>query len=333
MNTLVFTCGDINGIGPEIVIKTINKIQNPGKRKIIFICPSNVFEHAAEIINPEFEFKVFKNIDDVIESKKTITILDIGKSKLNVGLPTKISGLTSAYAIETSYQILSRVKKSAVITAPISKRSFELADVSYSGQTEFYASLSNSKKYLMMFLSKKIKAALLTTHIPLKNVSKQITYNNLKVSIDVLEKTLVNDFKINNPEIALLGFNPHNGEEGRIGFEEKKIIIPTLKKLGNKFIYGPYVPDAFFGTKSYKDYDAILGVYHDQVLIPFKMLNFETGVNFTAGLPIIRVSPDHGTAFDIADFGIAKPTSMIEAVKWAEKILKNRFKNEWEYIF
>ncbi len=328
MNTLVFTCGDINGIGPEIVIKAINKIQNPEKRKIIFICPSNVFEHAAEITNPEFEFKICKNLNEVIETKKAISVLDIGKAKLNVGLPTKISGLTSANAIETSYQILHRVKKSAVITAPISKRSFELACISYSGQTEFYASLSNSKKYLMMFLSKNLKAALLTTHIPLKIISKKINFNNLKQAIYVLEETLVNDFNIKNPEIALLGFNPHNGEEGRIGIEEKEVIIPALKKIKNKFVYGPFVPDAFFGTKSYKDYDAVLGIYHDQVLIPFKMLNFDTGVNFTAGLPIIRVSPDHGTAFDIADFGIAKPTSMIEAVKWAEKILKNRLKNE-----
>jgi 4-hydroxythreonine-4-phosphate dehydrogenase len=328
MNTLVFTCGDINGIGPEIVIKTINKIQNPGKRKIIFICPSNVFEHAAEIINPEFEFNVFKNLNEVIESRKPITILDIGKTKLNVGIPTKISGLTSANAIEKSYQILISIKKSAVITAPISKKSFELAGINYSGQTEFYASLSNSKKFLMMFLSQKFKAALLTIHMPLKNVSEHITFEKIKNTIEILWNTLATDFNIKNPEIALLGFNPHNGEDGRIGNEEREIIIPAIKKLNNKFVYGPFVPDAFFGTKSYKDYDAILGIYHDQVLIPFKMINFDKGVNFTAGLPIIRVSPDHGTAFDIADFGIAKPTSMIAAVKWAEKVIMNRIKNE-----
>lgn len=328
MNTLVFTCGDINGIGPEIVIKTINKIQNPVKRKIIFICPANVFEHAASITNPQFEFKISKQLNEVLESKNNISIFDLGNSKLNVGSPTKISGFTSAKAIEISYQIICNIKRAAVVTAPISKKSFELAGIKYSGQTEFYASLSNSKKYLMMFLSKKMKAALLTIHEPLKEVSNLISYEKLKNTIDVLINTLIYDFNIKNPEIALLGFNPHNGEDGRIGSEEKEILFPALKKLNNNFIHGPFVPDAFFGTKSYKDYDAIIGIYHDQVLIPFKMLNFDTGVNYTAGLPIIRVSPDHGTAFDIADFGIAKPTSMIAAVKWAEIIIKNKFKNE-----
>ena len=164
--------------------------------------------------------------------------------------------------------------------------------------------------------------------MPLKNVSEHITFEKIKNTIEILWNTLATDFNIKNPEIALLGFNPHNGEDGRIGNEEREIIIPAIKKLNNKFVYGPFVPDAFFGTKSYKDYDAILGIYHDQVLIPFKMINFDKGVNFTAGLPIIRVSPDHGTAFDIADFGIAKPTSMIAAVKWAEKIIMNRIKNE-----
>ncbi|MCX7876190.1 MAG: 4-hydroxythreonine-4-phosphate dehydrogenase PdxA [Melioribacteraceae bacterium] len=328
MNTLVFTCGDINGIGPEIVIKTINKIQNPSKRKIIFICPSNVFEHAASITNPEFEFKILQNFNEVIDSKKNIIILDIGKVKLNVGQPTKISGLTSAKAIEESYKLISNIKRSAVITAPISKTSFELASINYPGQTEFYASLTNTKKYLMMFLSNKMKAVLLTIHVPIKKVSSLISFEKIKDCVDVLEKSLIKDFNIKSPEIAILGLNPHNGENGRIGNEENKILIPTIKKLKKNNLFGPYVSDAFFGNKNYKDYDAIIGIYHDQILIPFKMLSFDYGVNYTAGLPIIRVSPDHGTAFDIADFGIAKPSSMISAVKWAEKIISNRSKNE-----
>lgn len=327
MNTLVFTCGDVNGIGPEIVIKSINKIQNPAKRKIIFICPANVFEHSASIINPGFEFKIFKEVEKVTTDKNSILILDIGKTKINVGTPTKISGITSARAIEISYQISSRIKNSAIITAPISKKSFELAQIKYAGQTEFYASLSNSSKYLMMFLSKKMKAALLTIHVPLMTVSGLINYERIKTTIEVLENSLRNDFGIHSPEIAILGFNPHCGEEGRIGTEEKEIINPALKKINKENIFGPFVPDAFFGTKSYNDYDAIIGIYHDQVLIPFKMLSFDSGVNFTVGLPIIRVSPDHGTAYDIADFGIAKPDSMIASVLWAEKIIKNRNKN------
>lgn len=327
MNTLVFTCGDVNGIGPEIVIKTINKIQNPVKRKIIFICPANVFEHAASIINPVFDFKIFKETEEVLNDKNPISILDIGKTNINVGMPTKVSGITSARAIEISYQISARIKKSAIITSPISKRSFELAGINFPGQTEYYASLSNSSKYLMMFLSKKIKAALLTIHEPIAIISSLLSFERIKTTIDVLENSLINDFGIHSPEIAILGFNPHCGEEGRIGKEEKEIIEPAIKKINKANIYGLFVPDAFFGTKNYKDFDAVIGIYHDQVLIPFKMLSFDSGVNFTAGLPIIRVSPDHGTAYDIADFGIAKPDSMIASVLWAEKIIKNRNKN------
>lgn len=324
MNNIVFTCGDINGIGPEIVIKTINKIQNPAKRKIIFICPTNVFEHYASITNPEFEFKIHNNFNEIINSKNSIIIFDIGSVKLNIGKPTKISGQTSSKAIEYSFKLISELENSAVITAPISKVSFDLAGIKYSGQTEYYADLSKQKKYLMMFLSNKMKAALLTIHVPIKDVSTNINNEKINNCIEILESSLHKDFGIKNPEIAILGLNPHSGEEGRIGFEEKEIIIPSLKKIKKHNVYGPFVPDAFFGNKSYKDYDAIIGMYHDQVLIPFKMLSFDNGVNYTAGLPIIRVSPDHGTAFDIADFGIAKPNSMISAVKWAEKIIKNR---------
>jgi 4-hydroxythreonine-4-phosphate dehydrogenase len=137
---------------------------------------------------------------------------------------------------------------------------------------------------------------------------------------------LVKDLRLSNPKVAVLGLNPHAGEEGSIGKEEIHVIKPAIDSFGTKNIQGPFVPDAFFGAKKYKNYNAVLGQYHDQVLIPFKLLNFDKGVNYTAGLPIVRTSPDHGTGYDIAGKGIADPTSMIEAVKWAAKIVNNRKK-------
>lgn len=326
MKTLILTCGDINGIGPEISIKAINKLFNPKKRKIVFICPANAFERTASLINPNFPFKIFKREDIDSLSSSFVTVYDLGKAKFDFGRATKTSGKVSAEAIELSYRIASKNDSSAVITSPISKRAFELASVKYPGQTEFYAKLSNSTRFMMLFLSRKMICGLATIHIAHKDVSRVLSKKLLGVKAEILLDTLRTDLGRTNPKIAVLGLNPHSGEEGRIGTEEINTIIPAIREAKNKNIYGPFVADAFFGTKQYRDFDAVLGMYHDQVLIPFKMLNFERGVNYTAGLNIIRTSPDHGTAYDIAGLGIANPTSMIEAAIWAEKIIGNRIK-------
>ena len=327
MKTLIFTCGDINGIGPEISIKAIGKLFNPAKRKIVFICPANVFEKTASIANPKFPFKIFKRENNDSLSSSFVSIYDLGKTKLDFGRPTKISGKVSSEAIELSYQLACKDNSSAIITSPTSKKSFELAGIKFPGQTEYYASLSNSNRYMMLFLSKKMICGLATIHIPHKTVSEILSKQLIKQKIDILSETLQNDLGKGNPRIAVLGLNPHSGEEGRIGREEIEVINPVIRELKSRNILGAFVPDAFFGTKQFKDFDAILGMYHDQVLVPFKMLNFERGVNYTAGLKVIRTSPDHGTAYDIAGFGIARPTSVLEAAVWAEKIISNRSKN------
>ncbi len=178
-----------------------------------------------------------------------------------------------------------------------------------------------------MFLSKKLNAALLSIHEPIKKVSALISSEKIISAIELLNLTAVKDLGITNPRIAVLGLNPHAGENGLIGDEEIKIIIPAIKKLKDKyFIDGPFVPDAFWGNKTYKHFDIILGMYHDQVLIPFKLMNFNSGVNFTAGLNLIRTSPDHGTAFDIAGKNIADDSSLYQSYKYAVKIFRNRKK-------
>ena len=175
----------------------------------------------------------------------------------------------------------------------------------------------------MMFISDEFKCGLLTIHEALINVPNLIDSKRLSITVETILNSMKVDFKIDNPSLAILGLNPHAGENGHIGREELDVIIPFIKEKTDN-LCGPFVPDAFFGNKSYNKYDFILGMYHDQVLIPFKMLAFERGVNFTAGLPIIRTSPDHGTAYDIAGKFKANPTSMIEAYKWAKLILTNR---------
>jgi 4-hydroxythreonine-4-phosphate dehydrogenase len=320
MNKFVFTCGDINGIGPEIVLKTLNRITKKTKNRFIFICPSNIFFNCSKTIKPLFDFEFRKKTD--VLSTAQVNILDIGKTQQNIGKSTKHSGATAFEAIKLSFEIVKNKKADAIITAPISKAALGLADINFPGHTEMYAEWTQSKNFVMVFLSKKLNAALLTIHEPIKNIPGLLTAKLIENKINTINNFIKIDLNIPSPKIAMLGLNPHAGESGLIGKEEIEIINPVIGKYKN--IEGPFSPDAFFGSKSYKNYDMIIGMYHDQVLIPFKLLNFSSGVNFTAGLPIIRTSPDHGTAFNIAGKGIADESSIYEAYKTAELILKNR---------
>jgi 4-hydroxythreonine-4-phosphate dehydrogenase len=200
-----------------------------------------------------------------------------------------------------------------------------MAGVKFPGQTEMFAKWSGSKDYVMTFLSNQINVALQTIHIPLKNVHKFLNKKKLESTINVLIRTLKRDLAIESPRIALLGLNPHAGENGLIGTEEEKIVKPLLKKYSRKFtIDGPFPADAFFAKRLFTNYNFVLGMYHDQVLVPFKYLNSGFGVNYTAGLTIVRTSPDHGVAYDIAGKNIADEKSMLQAVSYAEKIVNNR---------
>jgi 4-hydroxythreonine-4-phosphate dehydrogenase len=318
MRTFVFTCGDINGIGPELIIKILNRVRESEDRFIVII-PMNVFEAAAAVIKPEFSFETGKKAS----WKNNINIFPINKTAIVPGISTRNSGETAYQAILSSFKLLKLKKADAVITAPVSKAALKLAGVKYPGHTEMYADWCKVKDYVMMFLSDDMKAALNSIHIPLKNVPGYISEKILNRNLTTIIRTLKEDLGISYPKIAVLGLNPHAGEEGILGKEEKKIIIPLLNKISEA--EGPFSPDAFFGAKLYRRYDLVFGMYHDQVLIPFKLLNFNQGVNYTAGLPIIRTSPDHGTAYDIAWKGIADESSMLEALRYAGLIVRNRY--------
>jgi len=323
-NSFSFTCGDVNGIGPEIVIKSLNKVYSKNKYNHIFICPHNVFENTLNIVQPTFPYKKVNRLPDKISTAEVL-ILNIGSVKQSLGSVKGSAGKIAYNSILKACNLASNKIVNGIITAPISKEAFKKGNIDFPGHTELLADFFNVKDFAMMFVSNKMKAALATIHIPIKDIPKNIKLNRLNNIGNVISKSLVEDFKIKSPKIAMLGLNPHAGENGNIGSEEINVISKFIKS-NKKYFHGPFVPDAFFGNRHYKNYDCTIGMYHDQILIPFKLLNFNRGVNYTAGLPIVRTSPDHGTAFDIAGKGIAKPESMIEAFKYANKIVDSRNK-------
>ena len=323
MNKFIFTCGDTNGIGPEIVIKALNKLNAESKDGFIFICPKNIFKETQHIFPAAFNYKITNELTE--PEPGIVTILNIKNPKLEWGKPTKASGKAAFKAIKMSSELLIKEKADAVITAPISKTAVKLAGYHYPGHTEMYASWTKTKHFVMVFFSKELNAALLTIHEPIKNISKLLSAKYIRNKIDVVLSMFLQDMNIENPKIAVLGLNPHAGEEGLIGLEEKKIISPIIEESKYAdYLSGPFSSDAFFGSRKYKNFDLVLGMYHDQALIPFKLLSFSTGVNYTAGLPIVRTSPDHGVAYDIAGKNKADETSILEAFYLAEKIVKNR---------
>ncbi|MEJ2195893.1 MAG: 4-hydroxythreonine-4-phosphate dehydrogenase PdxA [Ignavibacteriaceae bacterium] len=324
MNNFAFTCGDINGIGPEIVIKAINKIVSLNHSgKLYVLCPANVFYNTLQNVKPDFEFDILKNQNK--ESNQLVSVINIGNVRQNLGKPSVTSGKTAYKSLSLAYDLLKSGKANAVVTAPVSKTAINKAGYDFRGQTELYAKWTNTSNFVMTFLSQKINAALLTIHCSLKNVHNLINIKKLESTINVILKTLKYDLRISNPRIAVLGLNPHAGENGIIGDEERSIILPVIKKFRKTIsIDGPFASDAFFANQMFNGFDMTLGMYHDQILIPFKLLNFGQGVNYTAGLPIVRTSPDHGVAYDIADKYIADESSIVQAYRYALRIVKNR---------
>lgn len=322
----VFTCGDINGIGPEIALKVFQKILSERhKNQILFVCPVNVFEYYYKTTKSKFPFQLINNPKDF--KQNILNVLPLPNTKIEFGKITKQAGKASYNSIKKSLELIKKKQADILITSPVSKEAINKANIDFSGHTELLAEFDENKNYLMTFLAGDLKASLLTIHKPIKEIPSLIKKEKIISAVELLFKSAQNDFNILNPKIAVLGLNPHAGENGLIGQEEIKIITPAIKQLKkNYFVDGPFVPDAFWGNKAYQNYDFILGMYHDQILIPFKLLNFNSGVNYTAGLSFVRTSPDHGTAFDIASKNLADPSSLMQSYNYAVKIFLNRKK-------
>jgi 4-hydroxythreonine-4-phosphate dehydrogenase len=314
---ILITIGDINGIGPEIVLKALSRKELTRRYDITVITPVRVLEYYYRLLRLSAQMGYFK----IIECG------NIGV-KTEPGRITKQSGYISGLAIETAIELCMKGRYDAIVTAPISKKALNLGNYHFEGHTEMLTELSHAKDTAMIMISDKIKVGFATTHPPLKNIAGLMTRKLLFSKIKTCCNSMKTDFGISNPRIGILSLNPHAGEGGQIGDEELKIISPLIKSLKKRIsgctFAGPYPSDSYFGNKTYNKFDMTFALYHDQGFIPFKMISGVKGVNFTAGLKFIRTSPDHGTAFDIAGKNLADETSIVEAIRIAGKIYKIR---------
>lgn len=246
--------------------------------------------------------------------------------RVELGKSTPMAGEASYKALEIAAHDMAEHKIDVIVTAPINKANIQSERFQYAGHTEFFESQFESSGVLMLMINDLFRVGVVTTHIPLGKITEYITKEAILNKLRILHKSLIMDFRITSPRIAVLGLNPHAGDEGLIGEEEKKEIIPAIEmaRLENIMVFGPFPADGFFGASLYKKFDAILAMYHDQGLIPFKALTQEGGVNYTAGLPIVRTSPAHGTAYEIAGKGEASPDSFRMALYMACDIFRNR---------
>lgn len=327
---VLITMGDFNGVGPEVVLKAVRSNEVQQRCKPVLVGSIDVFDHYARSLHQKIFLREIDNLS--IPSKRgenEVLILNFRKfdrPRISSGKLSAEAGGRAAEAIEASAMYCLKKQAHAMVTAPVSKEALQAAGYRYPGQTEMLAEICAANRVAMMFVAKTFRIGLATVHLPLKLVHQSITKKHIFEKLSVIHSSLKRDFLIASPRIAVLGLNPHAGENGAMGMEEQRDIIPAIRRAQTRRMRteGPFPADGFFGTHSYNKYDAVLAMYHDQGLVPLKMFGFEQGVNFTAGLPIVRTSPDHGTAFDIAGKGTANPRSMIEAIKLAVMIVKNR---------
>lgn len=321
------TQGDFNGIGFEIIIKTLADARIFDNCTPVVYGSSKVASYHKKVIDaPDFNFNTIRDISEAHPNRANLVNCLDREVKIDLGQSTAVAGEFSLKSIEAAIKDLKSDKLDVLVTAPINKYNIQSDSFHFPGHTEYLADAFGAKNYLMLLVSNNLRVGVVTGHIPLKDVSSVITKELIYSKIKVLNESLIKDFTISRPRIAVLALNPHAGDNCLIGNEEKDAITPAIAKAAAEKInvFGPYPADGFFGSCNYKKFDAILAMYHDQGLVPFKALSFETGVNYTAGLPIIRTSPNHGTGYDIAGKNEANPSSFRAAMYLAIDIYNNR---------
>jgi 4-hydroxythreonine-4-phosphate dehydrogenase len=328
MIRLGITTGDINSIALEIILKTFQQGNfNDRYTPVLYAYPKILAYHKKMLNIEEFRFRQINSVEEARPKQLNLVNLDPNIFRVDIGKPTKESMECSLRSLDVAMQDLKDNKIDVLVTAPLSKESHLIAkDHSFKGHTEYLAQYFDAPQHLMMMISENIRIATFTGHLPLQEVSEQVQMEKLMATIALLNQTLKQDFAINQPKIAVLGLNPHAGDAGMLGMQEKEIINPAVEACFQKGmkVFGAFPADGFFGSGNFKNFDAVLSMYHDQGLVPFKLLTAPEGVNFTAGLPIVRTSPAHGTAFDIAGKNIAEPFAFAEAIEMACKIYENR---------
>lgn len=324
------TCGDINGIGTELIIKTF------ADHRILEQCTPVIFA-SNKLINfykksvPEAHFN-YQSIKDFTRvNHKQINIFNCWEEDVIIN-PGQLNEIGGKYAVKSLLAAANALKEGhiqGIVTAPIHKKNVQSPEFNFTGHTPFFKEVAKINDVLMLLYADNLRVALVTEHVPVKSIVQHITKENIVSKLNLLHQSLRRDFGIDKPKIAVLGLNPHAGDEGLVGSEEEQIVKPAIKEAKQNILaFGPYSADAFFARRSYLQFDAVLAMYHDQGLIPFKTIAVGEGVNFTAGLPFVRTSPDHGTAFDIAGKNKADITSFTTAVFECVDIINRR--NEYD---
>lgn len=323
--------GDINGIGYEIIIKSLMDNRIFEQFTPILYGSSKVLTYHRKAINiNNFSMYNIKNPAEANSKRANIINCLDDNIRVELGKSSTMAGEASFRSLERATEDLKNGLIDVLVTAPINKYNIQIEGFNFPGHTEYLKEKFGAKEVLMLLVNENLRVGVVTGHVPLKKVSELITQETILNKLRILHQSLVQDFVVTNPRIAVLGLNPHAGDKGLIGNEEQEVIIPAIDAARKEGIMalGPYAADGLFGSEYFSKFDAILAMYHDQGLAPFKALAFSSGVNYTAGLPVVRTSPAHGTAFEIAGKGLANEQSFRHALFLAVDIFRNRKKYE-----
>jgi len=322
-----FTCGDLNGIGIELIIKALsdNRILDQCA-PVIFASNKSINFYRKSLPDINFVYQSVKDLSKI--NFKQLSVVNCWEEEvaINAGQLTETGGKYARLSLQQAVNALKAGQINGLVTAPLHKKNIQSPDFDFTGHTPFLKHAFGLNDVVMLMVASNLRVALVTEHVPVKDIVAHISKDSIVSKLRILHESLRRDFGIDKPKIAVLGLNPHAGDEGLVGNEEQTIIKPAVKEMRDKgmLAFGPYSADAFFARAQYQDFDAVLAMYHDQGLIPFKSLAIGEGVNFTAGMPVVRTSPDHGTAFDIAGKGIADDSSFLAAVFECIDIIKRR---------
>lgn len=322
------TLGDFNGVGPEVIIKTLSDQRlNEFCIPVVYASPK-IFSFYKKLLGfPEFNLFIAKGVDQLNAKRPNVLVCWEEEVEIKPGEISETAGKYALRSLELATQDLKDGKIDGLLTAPLNKHNIPPVNgQKFIGHTEYLAQALNAPEHLMFLLSDELKMGLATGHVPLKEVSGKLSAEKIVAKLKVMKKSLFQDFGIIKPRIALLGLNPHAGDNGLLGAEDKDIIAKAaeMAQQDNIVAFGPYPADGFFGSRQYKSFDAVLAMYHDQGLIPFKHLAFEEGINYTAGLAAVRTSPDHGTAYALAGKNQASEVSFRNALYAAIDIIRHR---------
>ena len=325
------TIGDTNGIGIEVALKAVSVPEMMDMCTPLIYGSSKIISYHRNACNlPGFQINHTKSADKIKDNMPNLVECIDQDIKIELGHPTKQAGQAAFIALEAAVRDLKAGLIDVLVTAPISKDNIQSEQFQFPGHTEYLESaIGDGNKALMILCNANLRIALATIHLPLSKVPTALNADGIRNKLQLLNDSLKRDFNIDGPRIAVLSLNPHGGENGILGTEEKDIIIPAMQQAQDEdgiLCFGPFAADGFFGARQYRRFDGVLAMYHDQGLAPFKTIAMDEGVNFTAGLPYVRTSPDHGTGYDIAGQGIANETSMRHAIYTAIDVYRNRIR-------